>query len=394
MQNDQNNAHLQQEEGEIDIIGMIKTLWEQRRPLIKIVGAFVLLGLFVALFSEKKYSSRTILVPQIESKKMEGSLGGLASMAGIDINSMLNKEVLPPIVYPQIISSTSFQKELMECPLFFEKYNKEISLYEYYTEYHRPSIVSVVLGYTLGLPGKIISLFRAPADGADSSLPIPEDVVILNDKEQAVARTVREVVSLNVDSKDGSITIASTFPDRVAVAHLVHETQLLLRKYITKYKLERITSNLHFIQGRYDEAKVEHNRTQEKFATFLDSNIGLTTASARVKLKKLEDELNLQYAIYSELALQLERTKIAEKETTPILTVIEPVTVPVEKSHPQRAKIIFVYTFLGCIIGAGVILFTPMAGRALGNKKMAAMFSSKKEEDDVEHKEKEETKEQ
>ena len=44
------------------------------------------------------------------------------------------------------------------------------------------------------------------------------------------------------------------------------------------------------------------------------------------------------------------------KEDIPILTVVEPVQVPLEKSKPQRIKILFIWCFLGGILGCGLIL--------------------------------------
>ena len=50
----------------------------------------------------------------------------------------------------------------------------------------------------------------------------------------------------------------------------------------------------------------------------------------------LTNEYNLTYSVYSELAKQMEQAKIAVNETTPILTIVEPVVVPIERSKPKR----------------------------------------------------------
>ena len=56
------------------------------------------------------------------------------------------------------------------------------------------------------------------------------------------------------------------------------------------------------------------------------------------------------------MAQQLLQADIQVKEDTPILIAVRPVTVPYNKSKPQRSKILFVWCFMGAVLGAGVIL--------------------------------------
>lgn len=55
--------------------------------------------------------------------------------------------------------------------------------------------------------------------------------------------------------------------------------------------------------------------------------------------------------MYNELAKQLETQLIKVKEDTPIFMVLKPVTVPVEKSKPNRPLTLIFWTFLGGVIG-------------------------------------------
>jgi uncharacterized protein involved in exopolysaccharide biosynthesis len=63
--------------------------------------------------------------------------------------------------------------------------------------------------------------------------------------------------------------------------------------------------------------------------------------------------------VYNELAKQLEQAKLAVKQSIPVLTVIDPVVVPNQKSAPRRAMILIVFTFLGVIIGIGWVFIKP-----------------------------------
>ena len=52
----------------------------------------------------------------------------------------------------------------------------------------------------------------------------------------------------------------------------------------------------------------------------------------------------------------MEQAKIAVNETTPILTIVEPVVVPIERSKPKRGLICVLFTFLGGFAGVGMVL--------------------------------------
>ena len=87
-------------------------------------------------------------------------------------------------------------------------------------------------------------------------------------------------------------------------------------------------------------------------------------------MEKLDAEYTLALNLYSELASRLEQAKINVKETTPILTVINPVTVPLQKSKPRRAMILFGWTFFGIVLGMGAVLVLPSVADITGNKSL------------------------
>ena len=87
-------------------------------------------------------------------------------------------------------------------------------------------------------------------------------------------------------------------------------------------------------------------------------------------MERIEAEYQLAMNVYGELAMQLEQAKIKVKETTPILTIINPITVPVKKSKPQRAMILFAFTFLGIAAGMGGVVVLPTVANIVESQKM------------------------
>ena len=127
---------------------------------------------------------------------------------------------------------------------------------------------------------------------------------------------------------------------------------------------------MNFIEERYNEVKAEMEDIQSRRAAFMDANYTITTAAARVQQERLNTEYTITSTVYTDLAAQLEQARINVKETTPVLTVIKPVTVPVKKSKPARAKILVIFTFLGAVMGVGTVLAVPFVADVVGSKKM------------------------
>jgi len=335
---------------EIDLIQLAKTFWEGRRTIIKTVAVFAVLGLLVALFSPKQYTATTTMVPQDNDAQSKlGGLSGLAAMAGFNLN-LAGTSDITPAVYPQIISSVPFQLELMKTELTFKGIDHPVSLYDYYTEYDKPN---PLIKYTLGLPGVLLKAIKGkkkegPALGNNGPIRLTED-------QKKVQKKLSELVSIDYNDKDGYVTLTCSMPEALPAAQLAQHTQKMLQQYITDFKVKKATASLDFVQQRYDETKKQFEQAQDDLARFRDRNKNVATAMAQTELDRLTSNYNLIYSVYSELAKQLEQAKIQVKEDTPIFTIIEPVSVPLEKSKPNRPMILIIWIFLGGIIGTGLV---------------------------------------
>ena len=191
-----------------------------------------------------------------------------------------------------------------------------------------------------------------------------------------------QYVGITLDEKKGYVTITANMSEPIAAAQMAQATLSLLQKYITEFKIEKVQSNLDFVQERYDEAKRNFEDVQSRRAKFRDSNMNTTRYSARTELEKLDAEYTLAMGIYQELASQLEQAKISVKETMPVLTVINPVTVPYKKSKPQRAMILMAFTFLGGVLGIGLVMILPVIANITGSERLRRLVKELPSEDD------------
>lgn len=376
------------EEQEIDLVELIQRMWVNRWLIVKVTAVFMVLGLFVALFSPKVFTASCDVVPQTSKSGASSSMSSLAALAGINLNAMQSAESLSPNVYENIMGSTTFRKELMQTMIDFEEVGHPVSFFDYYTseEYNKPGVLSYVKKYTIGLPFTILNAIRGEQPEPDYSGVGGDSNAIetISKDEYDAMQILGESIGISLDDKKGYVTITANMPEAVAAAQMAQATLTLLQRYITEFKIEKVQSNLDFVQERFDEAKRNFEDVQARRARLRDANMNTTRYSARTEMERLDAEYTLVQGVYTSLAQQVEQAKISVKETTPILTVIKPVTVPYKKSKPQRAMILFAFTFLGAVAGMGCVLLVPAVAEIVGSERMKRIVKELPAKSDVE----------
>lgn len=339
---------------EIDLLVLFKTIWSNRKTVLKIGSIFFLIGLFIAVFSPKKYTAETIIIPQTQKSKTEG-LGGLAAIAGINIGGASYSDI-PPTLYPKVVSSIPFLKKLIIVPLKFSGIEKEVTFQEYYRNHQEFNLLRFIKKYTLGLPGVIIGFFKGEKDVVLKTETYEDKIYRISKEDNELFNLIiKEQLKIISNDKEGYVKISFSMPEAEPAAKMLQKSQELLQSFITDFKINKAKEELKFVEDRLDEAKADFSKKQIKLASFRDRNVGLITSRSQTHLERLKSDYDIAYGVYSELAKKLESQKIKVKESTPIFTVIQPVSVPLKKSEPRRIVIIVLWSFLGLILGVGLV---------------------------------------
>lgn len=348
------------EDDEIDLVELARLFWGKREKILKITGAFLLLGLLIALFSPKEYETSATLMPESQSSQSRmGSLlqqyGGLLGMSGnFDMGS---EGSIPTQLYPNIVQSLPFQAELMNTPVRFKAYDTTATPHIFFTEINSPSVLGYIKKFTIGLPGQIIGLFSQDNE-KEVSLPVDidrEEILLLSEKQMQTINTLRERINVVLDEQSGVLTLTATMPDPQAAAELGHAGIRLLKEYMREYRTQKATEDLEFIRRQTKEARQRFEQAQLRLAKFRDSNVSLATAKARTREQELQSEYDLAFGIYNSLNQQLEQAKITVQEQTPVFSVLQPVNVPLNDT--TSGMLVLILTgMLGGIISLGWVL--------------------------------------
>ena len=353
------NVPLEEEEEGLDLIGLVKRMWDGRKTIIIWTVVFMVLGLVSALTMKRIYTVSAVVVPQVNSKS-NSSLNSLAAMAGLDIGSNMSASELSPLVYPQIVNSVPFRLELVNTPLHYKGLDEPVSMLTYATEYSKPGVKYYILKYTIGLPGVIMEALSGnkkeeqimPSTFGDTEDGIKP--VQLTKDEAKMVKAVGENVNLAVDKKEGYLTLSVTGSEPIQTTELGTKALELLQEEITRFRTDKVKSELEYIQARYDEVKKETESLQAALAALTDRSQDMPSSRSKMERERLQTKYNVSNTVYMELAKQLEQAKLQVKKETPVFAILQPITVPTRPAN-SRARTLIVWTFMGFIIGCGIV---------------------------------------
>jgi capsular polysaccharide biosynthesis protein len=351
----ENNHLIIAEDDSINIISVLKLLLLQKKVILKITIFCMLIGVFIAVFSRNQYTSVSTFVPlQAESNSSE--LGGLASLAGLNTGG-INKTSISPNLYPKIVRSYPYQKDLLETPLTIEGQNNLVTYKKYYKDIYKPSFLSNFKKYTIGLPSVLISFFRDKKDEDLSTTisSVNETIYRISEEDYLLIELLSSQINIEVNSDEGFISMSVTLEEPKAAAEMALMAQQTLQKYVLYFKTQKSNDQLQYINERFLEKKKEFNTIKNTLARFQDRNYGINTALGKTKLLQLQSDYNIAFNVYSGLANQLEKQKIKVKEDTPLFTILDPVVVPKVKSKPKRVLIIVICTFFGFVFSIAYV---------------------------------------
>lgn len=362
----QNKFPESQKEQEIDLLELALKIWAERKFILKTCGYAVIVGLVIAFSIPKEYTATATIAPEMSDGKNGGGLSSLAAMAGINMNVSSSADAIYPDLYPDIVASTPFITELFDVPVKSLNAKIDTTLYSYLKDYQRSPWWRVATSAPFKALGWIASLFKVKGPEGDGKL----DPFHLTQAETKIAKKLSEQINVSVNKKNGFTTLSVTMQDARISACLTDTVMRRLQSYVTGYRTNKARQDFEFQKVLFERKRREYELAQENLAKFADANKNIILQSYRAEQVRLENEMSLAYQVYSSVAQQLQMAEAKVQEITPVYTVVEPATIPIKSSKPNKAIILIAVVFLTGVGCVGWILF----GRNLLN----SLISKKK----------------
>lgn len=344
-----------QAEDQIDIVALLAKVWSQKKLIFRSVCVSGIIGVLVALSIPNQYTASSMFTPSSIGKSTGSSgLKGLASLAGINIGSISegSKEI-SPMLYGKIVEGATFKKELLDAPL--KNITGVQTLKEYFNQKESSfSLLGVVKDYTIGLPSKVIGLFRS--DEVTANFEFVNGIESVSEDEYAYFEAIDEILTLSINDEDGYIEMTSISENPHVASQVAKNGELLLQQQIIAIKTKSSLELLQYLEEQYVDKKFLLNEAQERLSRFKDRNLNIATNRFSNNQTRLESELQTATAVFQNVVTQLEQVKFQVTKDTPVFSILKPVVFSNEKSGPTRSLIVVVWLFLGAVSSTGYVL--------------------------------------
>lgn len=330
------------DELQIDWMGILRQVLAIRKKLYKAAAVGVVLGILIALGTPKQYTVSITLSPEMGSGK---SGSGLASMAASFLGGSIGSDspdALNATLAPDIVASTPFLMELFDARVVSQDKQIDTTFTAYLDEQK-----SSWMGYVLKAPGMAISGIKSLfSDKEEKTATIQKGAIELNEKDAAKLGSLRQAITVEADKKTAITTLSVTLQDPKVTATMADSVVSKLQQYITAYRTRKAKEDCQYLEKLYKERQQEYYDAQQRYARYVDANSNVVFQSTMAERERLQNDMNLAYQVYSQVAQQLQVARAKVQEEKPVFAVVEPAVVPLNPSGTSRKVIVLGFIFL------------------------------------------------
>lgn len=330
------------DELQIDWMGILRQVLAIRKKLYKAAAVGVVLGILIALGTPKQYTVSITLSPEMGSGK---SGSGLASMAVSFLGGSIGSDspdALNATLTPDIVTSTPFLMELFDARVVSQDKQIDTTFTAYLDEQK-----SSWMGYVLKAPGMAISGIKSLfSEKKEKTETIQEGTIELNEEDAAKLEGLRQQITAEVDKKTAITTLSVTLQDPKVTATIADSVVSKLQQYITAYRTSKAKEDCQYLEKLYKERQQEYYDAQQRYARYVDANSNVVFQSTMAERERLQNDMNLAYQVYSQVAQQLQVARAKVQEEKPVFAVVEPAVVPLNPSGTSRKVIVLGFIFL------------------------------------------------
>ena len=337
------------EESSIDFVKLWQDVLKHKRLYYKVLPITFVVAAFIMLCIPNYYKCEVMLAPELSRAGTSNSLLSLATSFGLKLGTgTAGGEALFPTMYPDLMNNVDFKTSLFEVPVTIEgdkdegEPDRTMSYYDYMLNEQRlPWWSYIFKGIGAGI--KYVKNFITGKEEEETTGINP---FRLSEEQADIIEDIDEKITCDVDQKTLVITIEVKDQEPLICATMADTVKTRLQNFITEYHTSKARVDLEYNKRLYAETKKRYEKARQRYAEFVDANQDIVLHTFRQRQTDLENELQLQYNAYTQVAAQLTAAEAKVQEDTPAFTTLQSATVPVEKDGPHRAKWCLAFLFL------------------------------------------------
>lgn len=317
------------------------------------------IGIIIGFSTPKTYTTKAVIAPEIATRSTLGNgLSSLASLAGVNMNTMALTDAMHPDLYPEVIKSTNFKVSLFDMPVTVATKDSLVhtDLYDYMVNYCKAPWWGPILGFPHVAMAWVKGLFveEDEFDNAEGHEHI--DSLRLTKQQEMVVKALTKNISASVEKRTYVLSLKVTMQDPVIAAQLANEIIRKLQEFVVSYRTEKAVENVEYYELVYEETRKEYEAVQKAYAYYADANAGFTSNSAKIRMQQLQNEVQLRYQMYNTTAQNLLAARAKVQQEAPVLVVVQPGIAP-HYGKPSKVKLALLWFVLGGALGAVWVVF-------------------------------------
>lgn len=300
---DSQSATTTEYDDEIDLRELFGVLWSGKITIIVITAIFAVGSVFYALSIPNQYKASALLAPAHSDgsglSSALGQLGGLASLAGVNIGSGQSSE-------------SQIAQEIMKSWSFIEKFiaDNDIEVEVYAAE-----------GWSKGSNELRID---------ENAYDIENNQWLTKDSNGNVVppsswqlfKTFSGMLSVSEDKKSGLVSISIEYYSPQMAKEWLDMYISAINGYMQSRQVDQVSNNIDYLEAQIDKTSIAEMR--EVFYTIIEE--------------------------------QTKNKMVAEASPDYAFVAVSPSMVPEQKSQPKRARICILGTILGAMLSVLLVL--------------------------------------
>ena len=239
----------------------------------------------------------------------------MASQFGVNIPSGSQADLSSPALFPELLSSRTFAKKILDNKFNTTKYGKELSLL---------AILNNGIESPKGEKEKYITLALGPLGK-----------ILDFEKDRTSTISVIKVKTFEpIFSRD--------------LAEVVVSELEALNRY---FKSQTVNEKTVFIEKRIASVKIDLEKSEQSLKKFNERNRQVTSPALQLDLDRLEREAEIQKGIFLTLKQQLELAKIEEIQEASIVQVLDKPQIPLNTVNKNLKFSVLMAIVLGTALG-------------------------------------------
>lgn len=329
----------------LDVVVMLLRDWKRTAVYVVVAG---IVGVVVAFSIPRVYRSSVTLAPEEAQSALGGNVSSLAAMVGLDMKLGTNDAIYPEI-YPDMMHSTEFIVGLFDTPVTTLDGSVTTDYRTYLMKHQKSAFWEVPIDW-------VLRKIKGEPAGARKATGAPVDPAHLTLDEDNAAKAVDASIKCMVDKKTDVISITVETQDPLVAKTVVDSATSKLQQYVTDYRTRKARADLAYLETIYEEAQEQYETARREYAAASTARQDVVLESARSSVKALEDDMQLKFSIYTQVAEQRQLAEANVQKMTPAFTVIQNSTVPVKHANKPKVLILAAFMMLGLLVRIIVVL--------------------------------------